>query len=78
MDQKLLDGLFKSPYDHKRWLADQQTLIDRMKKKRSKFMKEQRAILEDFQKGNQCSSIMIDIMKERLEKKLDKTNESVL
>ena len=67
MGQKLLEGLFNNPYNHQQWLKDQQTLIDRLKKKRAKFYKEQREILENFQQGNQCSSIMIDIMRERFE-----------
>ena len=57
---ELFDGLFVLPYEHSRWLADQQKLIDRMKSLEGETIERKTKALEEMQKHNQCSIIMIE------------------
>ena len=69
MNQHIFKDLFIAPYEHGRWLKDQQTLIDRMKQEeKSDYMDDQIRRMESFQKGNQCSIVMIEILQDRLKK----------
>lgn len=69
-----LEGLFAEPYEHARWLADQQTLIDRLKGSGLDTTN-----LKAMQKAGQCSILIPEIMRyhiEKLEEKKDLTTES--
>jgi hypothetical protein len=77
MTQELLKNIFIEPFNREQWLKDQQTLIDRLGQEQSEFYKEQKKVMERFQKANQCSIVMIEIIRERLaayetQKTLDK------
>jgi hypothetical protein len=68
MTQELLKNIFIEPFNREQWLKDQQTLIDRLGQEQGEFYKEQKKIMERFQKNNQCSIVMIEIMRDRLGK----------
>jgi hypothetical protein len=69
MNQRIFNGLFTSPYEHGRWLKDQQTLIDRMKKEEaSDYVNEQIGKLESFQENSQCSIVWVEILQDRMKK----------
>jgi hypothetical protein len=69
MSQHIFNGLFTSPYEHGRWLKDQQTLIDRMKKEETtEYIDEQIGKLESFQENSQCSIVWVEILQDRMKK----------
>ena len=74
---EIFAGLFPLPYEHSKWLKDQAVLIERLSKQEDEFYEEQVKIMKSFQKDNQCSVVMLDILAERVEKKINESLTSV-
>jgi len=66
--EELFASLFPLPYSHEKWLVDQAILLKRLKKEKNEYLKEQAKILTRFQKLNQCSSLFLDILVERIDR----------
>jgi len=70
---ELFAELFPLPYEHSKWLKDQAVLIERLSKQEGEFYEEQTKIMRGFQKDNQCSVLMLDILAERVERKINES-----
>lgn len=70
----ILENLFVEPFERDRWLKDQQTLIDRLSEQSIDYFSEQAEILRDFQENNQCSIIMTEVIKDRINNFLNHIN----
>jgi hypothetical protein len=76
---EIFEGLFPIPYQHGKWLADQNILIERLKSAKDSYLTEQADKLKACQDGNQASRVMLDIMAERVKKHLttEKTSDII-
>jgi hypothetical protein len=67
---ELFVGIFPIPYQHEKWLSDQNILIERLKSAGDPYLTEQADKLQACQEANQASIVMLDIMVDRIKKHL--------
>jgi len=68
----LFFNIFNKPYVHEQWIADQRTLIKRLEDTNDKneVIISQIKVLKEFDKIDCCSPIMVEIIKEKIDKNI--------